>query len=132
MASDEDRRRMVQTVVETLLGTGQYTEGAQLQKTAEAFEQKIFTEADSAADYFSRINKRLSKVKALSAPAAVAQSVKEQSDKKYPAEAISAVPAPVAAGYDPSSRPAPSESQPDDIHVCFCIMFCVHIVNPLL
>lgn len=72
--STEQRQQVVQNVVQTLLASGQYSAGLQVEKTASAFENKVFSESKSAADYFSRIDKKLSKVKALSAAAPAAAS----------------------------------------------------------
>lgn len=115
-ASAADRQKMFAYITETLLGSGQYVHGPLLTQTAEAFEQKIFTEAGSSADYFNRINKRLDKIKALSvAPSAVAgPPVQPPEQSSAPIHEPEKAP---AASMDRSAQASDQAGRADDIHV---------------
>lgn len=116
----EDRHKVVLNVIETLLGSGQYSAGPQVENTAAAFEQKVFGEASSRLDYLSRIQKKLNKVRALTAaapvhpapaPAAVAVAVAVEASKP-PIATVAHAAATAAPAFvlvpTPSTAPAPT------------------------
>ena len=116
--SEDDRERMRQSVEETLLASGQYPQGPQLHETAKSFELKIYSEAKSAADYFGRISKRLSKIKAaLRADTAPAPAVPPH--VQVPMTTAPADPhhAPSVTSSENQSHTSDQDGQHDDIHV---------------